>query len=108
MLHGHHHDEPDAKREFVSGSDLARKVREGKHYLEGILQTKIRVFVPPHNTIGRSGDNRIKWMGGQLMESTALHGLDLQRSPGTRLVLSGKAARRFVRIVSGRLCSRSF
>ncbi len=55
MLHGYHHDEPDGNREFMSGSDLARKVREGKRYLEDVLQTSIRVFVPPHNAIGRSG-----------------------------------------------------
>jgi hypothetical protein len=63
MLHGYHHDEPDAKREFVSGSDLPRKVREGRHYLEGLLQTKIRVFVPPHNAIGRRGLEAISQEG---------------------------------------------
>jgi hypothetical protein len=55
MLHGFHHDEPGAKREFLDGSDLRRKVREGKRYLEDLLHTTIRVFVPPHNAIGRSG-----------------------------------------------------
>jgi hypothetical protein len=55
MLHGYHHDERGCGREFVSGSDLASKVRQGKHYLEDLLQTRIRVFVPPHNAIGRSG-----------------------------------------------------
>ena len=55
MLHGYHHDEPDTKREFLGGSDLRRKVREGKRYLEDLLHTTIRVFVPPHNAIGRSG-----------------------------------------------------
>jgi hypothetical protein len=55
MLHGYHHDEPDTKREFLDGSDLRRKVREGKRYLEDLLHTTIRVFVPPHNAIGRSG-----------------------------------------------------
>ena len=55
MLHGYHHDEPDTKREFIGGSDLRRKVREGKRYLEDLLHTRIRVFVPPHNAIDRSG-----------------------------------------------------
>ena len=55
MLHGYHHDDPDTKREFLGGSDLRRKVREGKRYLEDLLHTTIRVFVPPHNAIGRSG-----------------------------------------------------
>jgi hypothetical protein len=66
MLHGYHHDELGGKREFVSGSDLARKVREGKLYLEDLLQTKIRVFVPPHNAIGRSGLNAVVREGLQL------------------------------------------
>ena len=55
MLHGYHHDEPCTKREFVDGSDLIKKVREGKRYLEDLLHTTIRVFVPPHNAIGRRG-----------------------------------------------------
>jgi peptidoglycan/xylan/chitin deacetylase (PgdA/CDA1 family) len=55
MMHGYHHDEPGNQPEFVSGSDLRRKVREGKHYLEDLLNTTIRVFVPPHNAIGRRG-----------------------------------------------------
>jgi Uncharacterized protein conserved in bacteria (DUF2334) len=55
MLHGYHHDEPGTKPEFVGGSELRRKVREGKRYLEDLLHTTIRVFVPPHNAIGRNG-----------------------------------------------------
>jgi hypothetical protein len=55
MLHGYHHDEPGGKREFIDGSDLVRKVRDGRRYLEDLLHTRIRVFVPPHNAIGRSG-----------------------------------------------------
>src|SRR6478672_8163627 len=55
MLHGYHHDEEIIHREFVSGSELAQKVREGKQYLEELLHTTIRVFVPPHNAIGRRG-----------------------------------------------------
>jgi hypothetical protein len=55
MLHGFHHDEPRIQREFVGGLDLSRKVREGKNYLEALLRTKIHVFVPPHNEIGRKG-----------------------------------------------------
>jgi hypothetical protein len=55
MLHGYHHDEPTIRHEFRGGSDLHRKVREGKRYLENLLQTSIHVFVPPHNAISRSG-----------------------------------------------------
>jgi hypothetical protein len=55
MLHGYHHDEPDVPWEFADGVDLRRKVRDGKQYLEELLHAKIRVFVPPHNAIGRKG-----------------------------------------------------
>jgi len=54
-LHGYHHkDEPDGF-EFAAGNDLARKVAEGKRYLEDLLGQPIKVFVPPHNTLGRTG-----------------------------------------------------
>ena len=55
MLHGYYHDEPHGRPEFSAGNDLHRRVLEGRRYLEDLLDTKIRVFVPPHNAIGRSG-----------------------------------------------------
>jgi hypothetical protein len=55
MLHGYHHDDSDVPCEFVDGSDLEHKVRDGKQYLEDLLHAKIRVFVPPHNAIGKRG-----------------------------------------------------
>ena len=81
MLHGYHHDEPDTKREFIGGSDLRRKVREGKRYLEDLLHTRIRVFVPPHNAIGRSGLEAIT------REGLHLGGVAGVRSPG---ILTGR------------------
>jgi hypothetical protein len=55
MLHGFHHDEEHGKPEFAQGSELAVRVTEGKKYLEDLLDTTIRVFVPPHNVIGSEG-----------------------------------------------------
>jgi predicted deacetylase len=55
MLHGFHHDEEHGKPEFSEGSDLASRVTDGRKYLEDLLGTTIRVFVPPHNTIGQQG-----------------------------------------------------
>jgi hypothetical protein len=55
MLHGYHHDEEDRAFEFIGGDDLARRVREGRKYLEDLLGATIRVFVPPRNAIGRQG-----------------------------------------------------
>ena len=55
MLHGYYHDEPDGREEFEIDHDLERRVREGRHYLEELLATTVRVFVAPRNTIGRAG-----------------------------------------------------
>jgi hypothetical protein len=55
MLHGYYHDEPGGHWEFQSGDDLARRVADGRKYLEDLLGAPIRVFVPPRNVIGRDG-----------------------------------------------------
>jgi len=55
MLHGYHHDEPSDRAEFSMGNDLTRKIIDGRKYLEDLIGASIRVFVPPHNTIGRRG-----------------------------------------------------
>jgi len=55
MLHGYYHDEPDGRREFEDRDDLAHRVADGRKYLEDVLGCRIRVFVPPRNTIGREG-----------------------------------------------------
>ncbi|MFN3466752.1 MAG: DUF2334 domain-containing protein [Candidatus Brocadiales bacterium] len=55
MMHGYSHkDEPDGY-EFETGRDLERKVAEGKRYLEQVFGVPVRIFVPPHNTLSRSG-----------------------------------------------------
>jgi Uncharacterized protein conserved in bacteria (DUF2334) len=55
MLHGYHHDETHDRPEFADGDDLHQRVLDGRRYLEDLLATTIKVFVPPHNTIGRAG-----------------------------------------------------
>lgn len=73
MLHGYYHDEPGGVREFEGGDDLERKVRSGRKYLEDLLETTIRVFVPPHNAIGRQG-----------LRALASEGLHLAGAAGVR------------------------
>ena len=63
MLHGYYHDEASGRGEFVVGDDLARCVTDGRKYLEDLLGTTIRVFVPPHNAIGRRGLRAIAHAG---------------------------------------------
>ncbi len=73
MLHGYYHHEPDGRPEFAGGNDLARRVADGRKYLEDLLGTNIRVFVPPNNTIGRQG-----------LRAIALAGLHLGGAAGVR------------------------
>jgi hypothetical protein len=55
MLHGYHHDEESRLFEFIGANDLARRVSDGRKYLEDLLGAPIRMFVPPRNGIGRQG-----------------------------------------------------
>jgi hypothetical protein len=73
MLHGYHHDEPYGRLEFASGAYLAQRIADGRKYLEDLLGTPIRVFVPPRNAIGRQG-----------LRAIALAGLHLGGTAGVR------------------------
>jgi hypothetical protein len=73
MLHGYYHDEPRGHAEFLTGKGLALRVADGRKYLEDLLATTIRVFVPPHNTVGRRG-----------LHAIARHGLHLGCLAGVR------------------------
>jgi len=74
MLHGYHHDEPHDRPEFSEGGDLHRRVLEGRRYLEDLLGSKITVFVPPHNAIGRTGLRAIAKEGLHLGGAAGLRG----------------------------------
>jgi len=73
MLHGYHHDDEQCQWEFAGGNDLARKVSDGRKYLEDLLGAPVRVFVPPHNAIGRQG-----------LKAIAREGLHLGCTAGVR------------------------
>lgn len=55
MLHGYYHDEVRGGPEFTRRGDLEHRVADGRRYLEDLLGTQVRVFVPPHNTISAEG-----------------------------------------------------
>src|SRR5262249_33088462 len=55
MLHGYFHDERRGRPEFSGGDDLVQRVADGRKYLEDLLSTRVRVFVPPKNCIGHQG-----------------------------------------------------
>jgi hypothetical protein len=63
MLHGYYHDERSGIPEFSGELDLQKRVLDGRKYLEDLLQTRISVFVPPHNSIGRLGLRAIEAAG---------------------------------------------
>lgn len=74
MLHGYHHDEPHGRPEFAAGGDLDRQVVEGRRYLEELLDTTVRVFVPPHNAIGRRGLRAVTRAGLHLAGAAGVRG----------------------------------
>lgn len=74
MLHGYHHDEPHGQPEFTAGDDLERRVVDGRRYLEEVLGTTIRVFVPPHNAICRLGLRAVASAGLHLAGAAGVRG----------------------------------
>lgn len=72
-LHGHHHDTPNGKPEFVSGTDLRQKAIRGRDHLEETFETDVRVFVPPHGRLSGSGVRAVEHAG-----------LDIAREYGPR------------------------
>jgi hypothetical protein len=74
MLHGYHHDEPHGRPEFAGGDDLDRRVLDGRRYLEDLLATHVRVFVPPHNAIGRQGLRAVARAGLHLAGAAGVRG----------------------------------
>jgi len=49
-----HEDFPDG-HEFQAAPDIESRLARGQAYLEGVLDTRIRVFVPPHNALSKRG-----------------------------------------------------
>lgn len=69
MLHGYSHQYTNIGGNWVgefgwkSQAQLTREAVEGKKYLEGLLNTQIRVFVPPSNAISAPGIRAIRAAG---------------------------------------------
>ena len=49
-----HEDFPDG-HEFQAAPDIESRLARGQAYLEHVLGTKVRVFVPPHNALSKRG-----------------------------------------------------
>jgi hypothetical protein len=74
MLHGYYHDEQHGQPEFAAGNDLERHVVDGRRYLEEVLDTTVRVFVPPHNAICRRGLHAVSRAGLHLAGAAGVRG----------------------------------
>jgi len=54
-LHGYTHQDFPNGFEFQAAPDSARRVHEGRKYLQRLLESAISIFVPPHNALSRAG-----------------------------------------------------
>jgi len=72
LLHGYDHSLPGGLPEYVGGSDLVNKTRQGKGYLEKLLGYPVDTFVPPNNGIGRVGLEAIIASGLNLVNIPSL------------------------------------
>lgn len=68
-LHGYTHEDYPNGFEFQAAPDLERRVVEGRAYLEQLLGTPIRVFVPPHNALSKRGLEAVSRAGLNVLGS---------------------------------------
>jgi predicted deacetylase len=53
--HGYTHEDYPDGHEFQAAPDLESRLARGQAYLERVVDTRIRVFVPPHNALSKRG-----------------------------------------------------
>src|ERR1043165_784063 len=68
-LHGYSHEDYPDGFEFQAAPDLDRRVAEGREYLERVLGTPVRVFVPPHNALSKRGLEAVSRAGLDILGS---------------------------------------
>jgi predicted deacetylase len=67
--HGYTHEDFPDGYEFQAAPDLESRLARGQAYLEGVLDTRIRVFVPPHNALSKRGIRAVSSAGLNLLGS---------------------------------------
>jgi predicted deacetylase len=67
--HGYTHEEFPGGYEFQAAPDLEQRQAKGHAYLEGLLDTRIEIFVPPHNALSKRGLSVIDAAGLNLLGS---------------------------------------
>jgi predicted deacetylase len=68
-LHGYTHQDFASGSEFQAAADPDRRLREGLGYLQRLLNTKIAIFVPPHNALSKRGLAAVSAAGLNLLGS---------------------------------------
>jgi len=63
-----HEDYPDG-HEFQAAPDIESRLVRGQAYLQRVLDTNIRVFVPPHNALSKRGLSAVSGAGLNLLGS---------------------------------------
>jgi len=67
--HGFTHEEFPDGHEFQAAPDLELRLARGQSYLEHLIGTRIRVFVPPHNALSKRGLDAVSSAGLNLLGS---------------------------------------
>jgi len=67
--HGFTHEDFADGHEFQAAPDLESRLARGQAYLEHLMGTKVRVFVPPHNALSKRGLRAISASGLNLLGS---------------------------------------
>jgi hypothetical protein len=69
MQHGWSHEDFADGSEYVAARDLENRTAEGKAILLDTFGGEILTFVPPHNSIGRSGTNAVAKEGMDILHA---------------------------------------
>ena len=67
--HGFTHEDFADGHEFQAAPDIESRLVRGQAYLEGVLGTRVRVFVPPHNALSKRGLAAVSAAGLNLLGS---------------------------------------
>ena len=67
--HGFTHEDFADGHEFQAAPDIESRLARGQAYLEGVLGTRVRVFVPPHNALSKRGLAAVSAAGLNLLGS---------------------------------------
>lgn len=67
--HGYTHEDYPDGHEFQAAPDIEGRLARGQAYLEGMLDVRIRVFVPPHNALSKRGLKAVDAAGLHLLGS---------------------------------------